>query len=200
MTICGTRVSLDANEVEGKWVWSVFQVDDSPRYTGVGAWRHHPSASVFETDTMSRPLPRREFSIRDDYKLLMGRETLILTPHTWYHEQNAFKHQNALLDGEFHGPLVARELGQNTYRRIKDFDWTAGENYWTQTAPYWSDVRAVWNELLTRPSIRLKNRVEGVSLYQVHFKLAEEPRALVLNPAQRQNLIRAIMNRFIATD
>ncbi len=194
------KVPLDENERQGQWVWSVFQVDDSPRYTGVGEWKHYSSASVFETDTMSRPLPRREFSVRDDYKLLMGRETLILTPNTWYHEQNAFKHKNALLNGEFNGQFSSREIGQNTYRRIKSFDWSAGEDYWNKTAPYWSDVRTVWNELLIRPNIQLRKQVDGVPLYGFHFVFSEDPRILAVEPAQRQKLIRTLMDRFIISN
>ena len=39
---------------EGTWSWSVAQVDDTPRYAGIGKWEHFPSTSIFSTGHMSR--------------------------------------------------------------------------------------------------------------------------------------------------
>ncbi len=191
------RVPVKANEVEGKWVWSVYHVDDSPRYTGIGEWEHYKSASVFETNTMSRPLPRREFSVRNDYELLMGKETLVLTPQTWYHEQKAFKHKNKLKNSQFNGSFLARELGQNTYKRIKNFDWSAGEKYWAQTKGYWSDVRAVWRDLFSRQSVTLRKKVNNQPLYTRHFNQAKDPKVLSLNSSERQTLIKKTIFEYI---
>ena len=188
---------IDPNSSKGKWVWSVFQVDDSPRYTGVGAWGHTGSASFFDTNTMSRPLPRREFSVRNDYQLLMGRESIIVTKGHWYHEQKAFKHQDNLKNGQFHGTLLAREIGQNTYRRIKNFNWSAGINYWNKTSPYWSDVRAVWRNLLKNDSIALKKKGEGPPLYLRHFIQSEDPEVLSMTSADRRKLIEKTIGQYL---
>ena len=64
---------LALNQTKGKWKWTVYQVDDSPRYATTGSWTHHQSASTFDTALISRPLPRREFSVRSDYKVLLGK-------------------------------------------------------------------------------------------------------------------------------
>ena len=79
--------TLNEAESKGKWTWHIYQVDDSPRYAGTGVWDHQKSFSSFHTDIMFRPLPRRERSVRKDYKILLGRDTLIVTPLAWYHEQ-----------------------------------------------------------------------------------------------------------------
>lgn len=189
---------IETNETKGKWTWSVYQVDDSPRYTGIGKWTHLSSASIFETNTLSRPLPRREFSVRNDYKLLMGNETLVLTKNKWFHEQKAFKHQETLKDGEFHGSLLAREVGQNSYVRIKDFDWSAGLNYWEKTAKYWTDVRTVWKELFEQnTSIQLIGQVDGRPLYAQHFEQAENPEVLNMTSKQRHDLIKKTIQSYI---
>ena len=65
---------------------------------------------MFETGYMSRPLPRREFSVRSDYKLLMGKESLIITSKGWFHEQRNFKHRDNLEESSDVGPFVARRL------------------------------------------------------------------------------------------
>ncbi|MCP4912544.1 MAG: hypothetical protein GY909_05455 [Oligoflexia bacterium] len=181
---------------QGKWSWNVYQVDDSPRYTGLGEWQHLESASIFNTNTMSRPLPRREFSVRGDYKLLMGQETLVLTANSWYHEQKAFKHEGNLINGKFAGKLLAREVGQNSYKRIKNFDWSAGLEYWERTKKYWADVRHVWNELFREQSITLKGSYRGSKLHSIHFKQAEDPEVLKLSPEKRRKLIKETISNF----
>jgi hypothetical protein len=181
----------------GKWTWSVFQVDDSPRYTGVGEWAHTDSASFFETNTISRPLPRREFSVRSDYKLLMGKETLVVTKGNWYHEQKAFKHVGKLVNGKFNGKLRSREVGQNTYKRIKNFDWSAGKKYWSQTKGYWSDVRAVWREIFSKTSVTLKPKVRGTALHFRHFAQADDPAVQSMSSKERMKLIRKTINEYL---
>ena len=190
-------VPVDPNYSKGKWVWSVFQVDDSPRYTGLGTWGHTASASFFDTDTISRPLPRREFSVRNDYKLLMGRESIIVTKGHWYHEQKAFKHQSSLKNGQFNGTLLAREIGQNTYRRIKNFNWSAGIDYWNKTSQYWSDVRAAWRDLLKNDSITFKKKKEGPPLYLRHFIQSEDPEILKITSNERQKLITKTIREYL---
>ena len=76
-----TNKTLARPAARGKWKWDVHQVDDSPRYSGLGVWQHFPSASTFVTEYMARPLPRRERAVRSDYRILMGQDTLVLTPH-----------------------------------------------------------------------------------------------------------------------
>ncbi len=189
--------SVNGKENTGKWVWNVFQVDDSPRYSGVGEWNHLESASFFNSDMMSRPLPRREFSVRSDYNLLMGKETLIVTPNNWYHEQKAFKHEGDLKNGKFNGKLLSREVGQNTYKRIKNFDWSAGLKYWDKTQGYWSDVRAVWKELVKRESLELRGSVDGVKLFSKHFTQAEDDKVLAMPSKERQALIMKTISKYI---
>lgn len=39
------RVKVPASQRAGQWRQTVYQVDDSPRYSGVAAWRHSPPCS-----------------------------------------------------------------------------------------------------------------------------------------------------------
>ena len=55
--------------VRGAWSQSVYQVDDSPRYQSYGIWDHQENLSSWKSKDTWRPLPRREFSIREDYDL-----------------------------------------------------------------------------------------------------------------------------------
>ena len=184
----------------GKWKWSIFQVDDSFRYEGVGQWIHYLSISVFETQILPRPLPRREFSVRSDYKVLLGRDSLILTPNSWFHEQRNMKHLLKLgaNDETTTSPILSREIGHNSYRRIKGFDFKAGFDYWNKTKPYWRDVRFIWEEIRdSRDEIKLRSSVGGKRLFMHHFENAENSSVLGLPVSQRRAVIRKLLESFI---
>ena len=189
----------DVKKSQGSWIWTVFQVDDSPRYSGVGSWRHAPSASVFETLNMSRPLPRREHSVRSDYKILLGQDTLLVTPQGWFHEQRNFKQKNPFKGGELKPNFfLARELGYNSYRRIKDFDFSEGEAYWKDSQFYWTDVRAVWDEAFQqRKTITLLKSVDGRPLYSRHFENSYDEKVLNMGSEERKRLIRELIEKYL---
>ncbi len=191
--------SLDPEITKGQWVWSVYQVDDSPRYSGYGKWDHFKSSSLFETNFMARPLPRREFSVRSDYKVLMGKDTLVLTRNSWYHEQRNFKHvENIGSDNKFTGTLLSREIGHNSYKRLTGFDKSEGEAYWAKTSTYWESVRKIWKEIaLEKGTFSMISKVNGKPLYSHHFSQAVDPKVQVMNIEKRENLIRSTINSFI---
>ena len=105
---------------KGTWSQFVYQVDDSPRYEGFGKWKHFSNSSIWTSNNTSRPLPRREKSIRDDYDLIKGTNIHTITPNGWVHEQNNSK----VTLKDF---VLAKEIGLARYQRIKNFDWSAGE-------------------------------------------------------------------------
>jgi hypothetical protein len=135
------RRSVPAPERRGAWVQSVLQVDDSPRYAARGRWQHERGVSSWISDETWRPLPRREFSVRKDYDVLVGTNRHTITPHGWVQEENNLK---LVLEGKRY---LAREYGVARYERIKDYDFSAGENYYARTEPFWAEVRAAWREL-----------------------------------------------------
>ena len=47
------------SQSRGRWVQSVYQVDDSPRYMAAGRWEHLRNFSSWVSDETWRPLPRR---------------------------------------------------------------------------------------------------------------------------------------------
>ena len=75
----------------GAWVQSVYQVDDSPRYAASGHWQHSDSFSTWISDETRRPLPRREWSVRKDYQVLVGTNRHTITPTGWLQEENNLK-------------------------------------------------------------------------------------------------------------
>ena len=158
----------------GLWTQAVYQVDDSPRYIVAGEWRHQLGVSRWESQAFKRPLPRREFSIRDDYQLLEGSHSISLTPTGWVHEQWNRKLQQSSVLAKTPRYLSA-EYGLNRYQHIDRPSLDAASDYWYRTGRYWDEVRAAWAEILQQDApIKLKKRVAEKPLYQYHFEYAEE--------------------------
>ncbi len=190
-------VKLPADAVEGKWTQAVYQVDDSPRYEGVGAWTHTGSRSAWESGETWRPLPRREHTTRDDYHVLVAKNRHTITPAGWVHEQDNHK----LVLDEAGQPLkvLAHESGLNVYDKADDVDFAAGRAYWADTASYWRDVRAVWADVLDHPGrVTLKPKVDDQRMYQVMFAMAKDVREAGRYDAEAmQPVIRERIESFI---
>ncbi len=131
--------------IEGTWSQAVFQVDDSPRYESFGKWQHAANVSTWISVKTSRPLPRRESSVRDDYQILEGTNRHSILANGWVQEEENMK----LVLDDPNGPVyLAKELGIARYERIVDHDFSGGDEYWNKSKHYWADVRDVWKTLI----------------------------------------------------
>lgn len=133
--------TVDAAVARGQWSQSVYEVDEAPRYAGLGRWRHEQGIDAWESELTLRPLPRRDYSKRSDYQALEVINRHTLTPAGWVHEQFNTKLQ---MDDDGAFTAIAREQGLNQYIRIRDYDFSAGRDYWQRTSNYWERVRAEW--------------------------------------------------------
>ena len=159
--------------VRGSWSQSVYQVDDSPRYQSYGIWDHQKNLSSWRGNETWRPLPRREFSIRDDYDVLIGSNLKTITPSGWVHEQN---NKKVVLDENSQIlEVLAKEIGLARYERIKGHDWSAGKDYWQATSEFWVKVRDYWTNLLSESkTLELAKEKDGLSLFAKLFAMADE--------------------------
>lgn len=124
----------------GKWAQFVYQVDDGPRYSGVGKWHHEQGISSWSSEPSLRPLPRRDMTKRDDYDAILAVNRHTLTPSGWVHEQDNTK--LILRNGK--QQALAREVGVNTYVKTEDIAAEVAESYWQNTQFYWAAVRDLW--------------------------------------------------------
>ncbi|MBI1360897.1 MAG: hypothetical protein GC155_11520 [Alphaproteobacteria bacterium] len=128
---------------KGAWSQTVYQVDDSPRYGGVGRWVHDNGVSTWTSDLSWRPLPRRDDVTRQDYDVVQAVNRHTITPWGWSHEQD-----NSKLRLTDVGPQeIVREVGVNSYRRSATVNRKPADDYWAKTAALWSDVRKEWARL-----------------------------------------------------
>ena len=166
--------SLSDEERAGQWQQTVFQVDDSPRYTMRGRWEHTAAYSAWHGDSSWRPLPRREYSVRSDYQALVGTNRLTILPTGWVHSQDNIKtvlSSPGVIDTD--NPALAREFGLNRYERIVDFDFSESETYWSKTAEYWEKVRKAWaKHLSSAPTVKVATKCKDKRIYESLFELA----------------------------
>jgi hypothetical protein len=164
------RRRRSGSEAKGTWTQSVFEVDDAPRYQGYGAWRHEANVSSWESNETWRPLPRREYTKRSDYDVIVARNRHTLMPVGWVHEQDNLKMKLGAA-----AEALSREVGLNRYEKTADWDFAAGEAYWRATAPFWKDVRRRWDDALARPAVVVDDKdADGKPRYERLFALAAE--------------------------
>ena len=144
-----TMRDVPAAEAAGTWTQLVTQVDDSPRYEGIGRWTHDGGISQWTSGETWRPLPRREATKRSDYHVITGTNRHTLTANGWVHEQDNTK--TILTSGKPTG-AVAREVGVNTYRKLsaeEKVDFAAARQMWEKDGAYWTQVMAAWDGIQT---------------------------------------------------
>jgi hypothetical protein len=159
--------TLPENNTQGQWTQKVFQVDDAPRYEGSATWVHTDSRHYWES-TADAPLPRREYTHRDDYNVLQRTNHHEITEEGHLHEQDNVKIRRQ--SGK--DRVLVHEKGMNTYRRVDDARCQAAADWWRQNQAFWADVRTVWDEVLDRrEKLTFQEKVNDQRLYEVLFPL-----------------------------
>jgi hypothetical protein len=169
------RRKLTTAETGGAWKQVVYQVDESPRYASIGRWQHGASFSTWLSADTWRPLPRREWSVRSDYQLLIGTNRHTVIPTGWLQEENNLKavltDQRTLSAAQ---PYVAREYGFARYERIRDADFAAADRYYDRTKEFWDRVRDRWNDTFAKQGVvTLKGPVDKLGLFHPLFERAD---------------------------
>ena len=184
-------------DIAGTWSQSVYQVDDSPRYQSTGHWQHKNNYSSWLSQETWRPLPRREFSVRDDYDVLIGTNRHTITPFGWVQEEENLKVKLLQNNSNEIDKILAKEIGLARYEHIVNHDWKAGDEYWTKTTPFWKQVRDIWNTILEDTKVLVvKKTIENKSLYESMFKMADNSTNNESQPLNRKE-IESILNRYI---
>jgi len=180
--------------LQGGWTHAVFQVDDSPRYESTGAWSHTGAESTWSGHAW-RPLPRREFSVRDDYQILEGRDEITITPTGWVHFQN-----NGKIKLTPEVEMIGREIGVNRYERITTPDLSAAGESWEKVAPYWAEVREMWQEVMEKnETFTLRSKVEGKKLFEHHFGYAAKVAKEGYDPVAGRKHVRDTIIKFLSS-
>lgn len=163
--------TLPADNVKGQWTQKVYQVDDSPRYSGSATWVHIDGKHYWENKTDS-PLPRREYSKRSDYNIMKRGNRHEITEYGWVHEQDNDKIIRN--DGE-EDILLAQEKGMNTYTRVEEEKCVLALSWWEDNKDFWSKVRKSWEGIYDREGyLTLHKKVDDMPLYKHFYGLKDE--------------------------
>ncbi|WP_207532418.1 DUF6607 family protein [Desertivirga arenae] len=164
------KLHLNAADVKGKWTQRVFQVDDSPRYESTGTWVHVDGRHQWQSETDS-PLPRREFTKRNDYNVLRRGNRVYFTETGWMFEQDNKK----IVRGEKGDKLLAMEKGYEEFIKADPSKFTYAQKWWNEQGTYWKDIRSVWDEVFAKnDKIHLQNKKDGKTLFERLFELGDQ--------------------------
>jgi hypothetical protein len=121
-------------------------------------------------------LPRREWSARKDYQVLIGTNRHTIIPTGWVQEENNLK--GVLTDDRklsTEQPYLAREYGVARYERIAGPDFSAADQYYEHTRAFWGQVRDAWTaRFRASPQITLKAPVDQAGLFRPLFEHADK--------------------------
>jgi hypothetical protein len=165
---------IDPALTAGAWTQCVYEVSDAPRYCGTGKWNHKYGVATWTSDRSWRPLPRREYTTREDYNALNVENRHTIVAGGWTHEQDNTK----VVRGADSSRSLVREFGFNDYQRVDDVDFSPAHDYWRATAGYWARVRAQWaRHLSSGGGLHLATPVDGMPVIEATFAQAARVQA-----------------------
>ncbi|MFD0795534.1 DUF6607 family protein [Mucilaginibacter litoreus] len=188
------KVALKPSEVKGRWTQKVYQVDDSPRYESIGTWVHVDGRHEWQSKADS-PLPRREFTKRNDYNVLNRGNRIYLTPQGWMFEQDNNKVVRSA-DGD---KIIAQEKGYEEFTKVDEAKFAFAKKWWAGQQGYWADARAAWDDVFAKNgTIKLAGKKDGKLLYEQLFDLAEKSEKEKWNSARNKAETIKIINGYIS--
>ena len=161
-------MSKTKKDVKGQWTQKVFQVDDSPRYEGSATWVHVDGKSYWENSSYA-PLPRREYTKRNDYNIMIRGNRHEITKYGWLHDQDNFKVVKDLeSDSEV---IIASEKGLNKYTKVDESKCNEAKKWWDENNQKWLFVLNKWNSIYSKKDdISLRQTVENKPLFSFLFE------------------------------
>jgi hypothetical protein len=187
-----SKKMLDKSQVKGKWTQTVWEVSDEPRYQGMSGWIQNDGASYWES-TADAPLPRREYTIRNDYNVMKRRNRITVTADGYIHEQDNDK----ILRKDNNDKLIAQEKGYNSYFRIEESECKVAKNWWDKNGEFWNVVRRQWQSKVAGNSeIVLKSKVDDKMLHEHFAELWKDWKSNKVKTAELAAKVRDLIAKF----
>ena len=108
------------------WLQKVYSVDDTPRYQCEGSWQSKDKIPHWFCRGWA-PLPRREYSKRNDYNVMDRGNLLQVSPQSWNHIQ---ANQKLVVENGVQIVSLGREVGLNSYVRVDDAKCNGAAAFW----------------------------------------------------------------------
>ena len=190
------KEQLKPEQVKGRWTQSVWEVSDAPRYQGVSEWIQ-TDGKTFWQSTSDAPLPRREYSVRNDYTILKRTNRINITNAGWVHEQDNQK----IIRKDNKDKLLVEEKGINSYTRTDDNKCAAGKAWWGKNKLYWNKVRTAWEAYAAvHLWVAIKETVNGKVLHEQLNSLAKEFASGKIRMADIDTRIKSSIENYMSSD
>lgn len=181
--------SISKEKIKKSWTQKVYEVNDSPRYEGIAQWSHVNGKHLWESK-VDAPLPRREYTKRQDYNVMKRGNRIYVNENGYLHEQDNDK----ILRKEGADILIAQEKGLNDYQRTDAKKCAVTEKWWAENGAFWTDVRAAWQEVFDKhQDISIKQFVRGKMIDEEFKAIKKENNTSEIN---RQKL-REVLTKFV---
>ncbi len=127
------------------------------------------------------PPPRREYTKRDDYDVLLGANVHRITPEGWYHEQEE-REARAVA-----APLAGAREGDEPLRQDRlDRHGAGARSTGSRREAFWKQVWDEWARVIAaHPRLFLRTEVDGKRLYEPLFERAKASRSRRSKPRRR---------------
>jgi hypothetical protein len=190
------KTTLPADQVKGKWTQTVWEVSDEPRYQGFSQFVNLDGKTVWQ-NTTDAPLPRREYTTRNDYNILKRTNRISFNDSGYLHEQD---NRKIVRTGKT-DKLLVEEKGQNSYKKLEDKECAVALEYWTKNKEYWSVVRKVWDDYISKVTrIELKTKVDGKMLNEYLMALARDYTDKKISDADLYTKVKEQISKFIGRE
>lgn len=187
-----TKQTLLLQDYKNKWTQSVWEVDDAPRYQGIGEWISNKDKTYWES-IADAPLPRREYTVRNDYNILKRDNRIVVIGDSWRHEQDNQKIRRTAGNDT----LIAEEKGINTYNRIADSKCEKAKEWWQKNGAFWNQVRAEWeNYFKTANSVSLKSKINEKRLHEYFSELWKQWSTKAISTEEVKDKLREVIASF----
>ncbi|MEO5591541.1 MAG: DUF6607 family protein [Chitinophagaceae bacterium] len=184
------QVRGSKEKTKGQWTQTVWEVDDAPRYQGSSNWVANNGKYYWE-NTADAPLPRREYSKRNDYNVMQRNNRIVVTDSGWIHEQD---NKKIIRKDGVPDTYLAEEKGYNIYRKTDDSKCKQAVVYWEKHKQFWITVRQAWQETLKdKSAVRLIPKADGQRLYEQFDTLEKQS----LTGVQLKDKVKVLLNKYI---
>jgi hypothetical protein len=162
------KKTLTTEQATGTWTQKVYQVDDSPRYESYGTWVHVDGKHYWE-GTNDSPLPRREFTKRNDYNVMRRHSRIEIFGDGWALLQDNEK----ILRSNGIDKVLCWEKGIEKFSK-GNYDASPALKWWREQTGFWADVRKAWEDVYKDyQDLKLEKKVNNKSLYEALFELGD---------------------------
>ena len=181
--------------VKGKWTQSIWEVSDEPRYQGTSGWIF-ANGETFWLNSTDAPLPRREYSVRNDYNILNRTNRIVVSDNGYIHSQDNKK----IIRENGKDKLLVEEKGINSYARKDVSACAAAKAWWEKNKAYWEKVRAIWDEKVAAANtMKMETKVNDKVLHEYLMAQAKEFAEGKIPVAELDSRIRVNIDLFLST-